>query len=146
MRPKPNRGPSACTWLDSLPPGDAEREIRAAQSRLAVYGSLAPGAPNHHVLGSIKDQSWQAAALRARIIPNAAYGEFPGAVIDPDAPPVPVHLLSSPDLPNHWPRLDDFEGPAYRRTVVPVTLNSDLPVGSPIIITASIYLLVRGQP
>jgi hypothetical protein len=45
---------------------------------------------------------------------------FPALRWDPDGPPVPVYLLTSPDLPAAWERLDRFEGDAYRRRVVPV--------------------------
>lgn len=33
----------------------------------------------------------------------------------PDGPAVEVQVLESADLPAHWSRLDDFEGPAYAR-------------------------------
>lgn len=117
-----------------------------ALTRLAIYGSLAPGCANHRVLDPIQPQSWSAATIRARIIPNAAYGQFPGAILDPDADPVPVHLLESRDLLNHWARLDEFEGPAYRRTVVPITLTPTTPGAPPRIIAASIYLLAGDPP
>jgi gamma-glutamylcyclotransferase (GGCT)/AIG2-like uncharacterized protein YtfP len=35
-------------------------------------------------------------------------------------PVVEVQIFESADLPSHWPRLDDFEGPGYQRVVVPV--------------------------
>ena len=37
---------------------------------------------------------------------------------------VPVSVLTSPALPEHWARLDEFEGADYRRILVPVTLAS----------------------
>jgi gamma-glutamylcyclotransferase (GGCT)/AIG2-like uncharacterized protein YtfP len=46
----------------------------------------------------------------------AALG-FPGLVLDPQAPAVDVHLFTSPDPPEHWSRLDAFEGDGYQRAV-----------------------------
>ena len=31
-----------------------------------------------------------------------------------------VQIFESVDLPDHWPRLDDFEGPEYQRVVTTV--------------------------
>ena len=42
---------------------------------------------------------------------------FPGLVLDPDGDGVEVFLFSSPDLPEHWSRLDAFEGSGCRRVV-----------------------------
>ena len=129
--------------LSTLAPSDAEREVVAANSRLAVYGTLAPGRANHHFLASIQSQSWTTGHVRGALHPEgwgAALG-YPALVFDESAAPVSVHVLESPDLPNHWPRLDEFEGPAYRRTVVPVTLAAP-----PRIIAANIYLLAGEQP
>ena len=47
------------------------------------------------------------------------YG-YPGIDLDPDGPTVAVQLFESPDLPEHWTRLDEFEGSGYRRTVTTV--------------------------
>ncbi|WP_206609394.1 gamma-glutamylcyclotransferase [Dermacoccus abyssi] len=37
-----------------------------------------------------------------------------------DADDVNCVLFESAELPRHWPRLDHFEGPRYRRVVVEV--------------------------
>jgi gamma-glutamylcyclotransferase (GGCT)/AIG2-like uncharacterized protein YtfP len=40
---------------------------------------------------------------------------------------VDVYLFESADLPDHWSRLDEFEGPGYRRVVTQVrTSDGDL--------------------
>ena len=60
--------------------------------------------------------------MRGKLI-DAGWGTtigFPGLVLDPKGPPVEVHLFESPDLPDHWTRLDEFEGPGYRRVVTQV--------------------------
>lgn len=50
---------------------------------------------------------------------GAGHG-FPGLVWDPEGDPVPVRVFVSPELPEHWERIDAFEGDDYRRVVVPV--------------------------
>ena len=35
-------------------------------------------------------------------------------------PVIEVHLFESAELPDHWPRLDAFEGTGYRRVVTQV--------------------------
>jgi gamma-glutamylcyclotransferase (GGCT)/AIG2-like uncharacterized protein YtfP len=64
---------------------------------------------------------------------GAALG-YRALVLDPDGPAVDVHVLESDDLPAHWSRLDDFEGPGYERVVTTVRT----PAGDA---DASIYVL-----
>ena len=40
--------------------------------------------------------------------------------MDPLGPSVQVDLFESMDLPEHWARLDEFEGTGYRRVVATV--------------------------
>jgi gamma-glutamylcyclotransferase (GGCT)/AIG2-like uncharacterized protein YtfP len=52
---------------------------------------------------------------------------FPGLILDPSGPSVEVYVFESSDLPSHWSRLDEFEGPGYRRVVTQVrTADGDL--------------------
>ena len=91
------------------------------EQRLATYGSLAPGRPNHHHVAALRGR-WYPGAVRGRLVESgwgAALG-FPALVLDPQGPAVDVQVLESPDLPEHWPRLDAFEGPGYRRAVTTV--------------------------
>ena len=93
----------------------------AADTRLATYGTLAPGRVNHHRLAGLKGQ-WQQGTVRGRLAGAgwaAALG-YPGLVLDPLGPVVEVYLFESAELPDHWPRLDEFEGPGYRRVVTQV--------------------------
>lgn len=66
---------------------------------------------------------------------GAALG-FPGLILDPLGPPVDVQVFESPELPQHWARLDEFEGSGYRRAVALVTT----PEGS---LNACIYVLAE---
>ncbi|MEV4417669.1 gamma-glutamylcyclotransferase family protein [Catellatospora sp. NPDC049609] len=91
--------------------------------RLATYGTLAPGKPNHHQLDGL-DGRWFAGHLHGRLL-DAGWGAtlgYPALVVDRDGDRIDVQVFESADLPAHWSRLDDFEGPQYRR--VPVTVHT----------------------
>lgn len=90
-------------------------------NRLATYGSLAPGKVNHHQLAGLKGR-WIRGTVRGRRI-DAGWGAslgFPGLILDASGPAVDVFLFESADLVDHWARLDEFEGPGYRRVVTRV--------------------------
>lgn len=104
---------------------------------LFVYGTLAPGKPNAHVLADLKG-TWQPATVRGRFLQagwGAALG-FPGLVLDEPNETVSGLLFSSEALAEFWPRLDAFEGEGYAR--VPVTVQ--LADGS--LCEASIYTVI----
>ncbi len=93
------------------------------ETRLAVYGSLAPGEVNHHQLAGMKGR-WMRGSVRGRRY-EAGWGQwigFPGLVLDEAGGEVAVQVFESGDLPEHWARLDEFEGPGYRRVAVRVAL------------------------
>ena len=103
--------------------------------RLAAYGSLAPGRINHHQLHGLTGR-WIRGTVRGKLLPKGWGAElgYPGIVLDPDGPTVDVQLFDSPDLPDYWTRLDEFEGSGYRRTVTEVTTAAG-------VLEASIYVL-----
>lgn len=100
----------------------------SAETRLATYGTLAPGRVNHHQLAALNGQ-WRRGFVRGKLI-EAGWGSalgFPGLILDPSGPPIEVYVVESSDLPDHWPRLDEFEGPGYRRVVTKVqTADGDV--------------------
>jgi gamma-glutamylcyclotransferase (GGCT)/AIG2-like uncharacterized protein YtfP len=104
-------------------------------TRLATYGSLAPGRANHLQLAGLKGQ-WFKAIVRGDLI-QAGWGAdlgFPGLVLDPTGGTVEVDVFEAVDLSEHWGRLDAFEGEGYRRVLAQVeTANG--------IIDAWIYVL-----
>ena len=115
-------------------PTEPRRED-AGSRRLATYGSLTPGGPNEHELTGLEG-SWSEGQVSGTLV-EAGWGArlgFPGLVLDPDGAPVPVHVFESADLPAHWGRLDEFEGPGYRRVITTVRTRS----GD---VQASIYVL-----
>ena len=93
------------------------------ETRLASYGTLQPGQSNHHQLAGLRGR-WLTGTVRGKLIPTgwAVTQGFPALFLDPAGPHVHVSLFESPDLPGHWGRLDEFEGPDYHR--VPVTVST----------------------
>ena len=89
--------------------------------RFATYGTLAPGRPNHHHLSNLKGK-WVIGKVRGKLVQRGWGAElgYPALVPADDGEEIEVHLLLSPDLPDHWRRLDEFEGSEYRRTKIEV--------------------------
>lgn len=87
----------------------------ACSHKLAVYGTLAPGEPNERQLAACPG-IWSPGTVTGR----RAMREHPVFTFDAAAPPVAVLVLHSTMLPDHWARLDAFEGTGYRRILVPV--------------------------
>jgi gamma-glutamylcyclotransferase (GGCT)/AIG2-like uncharacterized protein YtfP len=97
-----------------------------ADTRLATYGTLGPGRPNHHQLADLAG-SWRIGTVKGLLISDgwgAALG-YPALVLDPLASPVEVSLFESPELPKHWSRLDEFEGDGYRRVLTDVEIGDE---------------------
>jgi gamma-glutamylcyclotransferase (GGCT)/AIG2-like uncharacterized protein YtfP len=92
---------------------------------LFVYGTLAPGRPNAHVMDGI-DGTWQPATARGTLLPEGwgAAAGYPAIVLEDDGPQVEGLLFRSDDLSRHWERLDEFEGEGYDRVVTSVRLAS----------------------
>lgn len=107
--------------------------------RLAVYGSLAPGRQNHHIVEPLGG-TWGAGIVEGDLAHfgwGAAIG-FPALRLRPGAPAVAVHVLTSAALPDAWADLDAFEGTEYRRVLVPVW--SPAPPGARVLLTvANLY-------
>src|SRR3712207_3816746 len=88
---------------------------------LAVYGTLVPGQPNHHVVAPLGGE-WTDGTIEGDLIPlgwGAALG-YPGFRPRAGGDAVAVKVLTAPSLANAWPALDRFEGPGYRRILVPI--------------------------
>lgn len=86
--------------------------------RLFVYGTLAPGRPNEHVLAGIPGE-WESATVTGRLLQKgwgAAVG-YPGIVLDERGGEVQGLLFTSESLDKHWARLDEFEGDGYERVL-----------------------------
>jgi gamma-glutamylcyclotransferase (GGCT)/AIG2-like uncharacterized protein YtfP len=95
--------------------------------RLAVYGSLAPGRQNHHIVAPLGG-TWSEGVVEGDLFRHESgpLEGYAGLLPRSGGPAVPVHLLASPRLPAAWPELDAFEGPEYRRVRVPVWSEGDV--------------------
>lgn len=92
--------------------------------QLFVYGTLAPGRPNAHILADVKG-TWTPATIRGKLIPNgwgAALG-YPAVIPSEDGDLVKGFIFESKELAEHWQRLDDFEGEGYERVKVTAQYN-----------------------
>jgi gamma-glutamylcyclotransferase (GGCT)/AIG2-like uncharacterized protein YtfP len=102
----------------------AERQLDAlfrTSHTLAVYGTLAPGQPNHHVVAPLGGE-WTDGLIEGDLLPvgwGAALG-YPGFRPRVGGAAVAVQVLTAPLLATAWPTLDRFEGPGYQRILVPV--------------------------
>ena len=99
--------------------------------RLFVYGTLAPGRPNEHVLADVPGE-WEPATVTGTLLPEgwgAAEG-YPGIVLDAHGAEVAGLLFSSEKLAENWARLDEFEGDGYERVLTTVKREDGTAVGA----------------
>jgi gamma-glutamylcyclotransferase (GGCT)/AIG2-like uncharacterized protein YtfP len=94
---------------------------------LIVYGSLAPGKPNHPVVEHLRG-NWLRGIVRGKL-ENAGWGvgigypAFRPARLEEEEQ-IEASILISDDLVDFWPNLDEFEGDEYKRILVPFELES----------------------
>jgi gamma-glutamylcyclotransferase (GGCT)/AIG2-like uncharacterized protein YtfP len=95
-----------------------EVEPEAAPPRLAVYGSLRPGEQHHDLVSDLEvvARGWLTGQVRE-------VDGYPVLRLAADGERVAVAVLGGAALADRWPELDRFEGPAYRREQVVVTLD-----------------------
>jgi gamma-glutamylcyclotransferase (GGCT)/AIG2-like uncharacterized protein YtfP len=102
----------------------AERQLDAlfrTSHTLAVYGTLAPGQPNHHIVAPLGGE-WTDGLIEGDLLLvgwGAALG-YPAFRPRDGGATVAVQVLTSPLLATAWPTLDRFEGSEYQRILVPV--------------------------
>ena len=113
----------------TLSPAEVQLERAwGASARLAVYGSLAPGRENHHLVAHLGGD-WTAGLNVRGERHDRGWGTglgYPALKLMNDGPAVDVQLLVSPDLRASWEMLDAFEGPEYVRVLVPVFRGTEL--------------------
>lgn len=92
---------------------------------LFVYGTLAPGQPNEHIMTKIGGQ-WQRGTVTGKLIEEGWGAEmgYPGIVLDKDGGPIQGFVFCSANLEQHWPQLDEFEGCEYQRVLTEVALEN----------------------
>jgi gamma-glutamylcyclotransferase (GGCT)/AIG2-like uncharacterized protein YtfP len=99
---------------------------------LIVYGSLAPGGPNHGLISQLEGE-WAKGWVTGELLErgwSAAMG-YPALRWCPEGGEIEAHLLVSHELPAFWRRLDEFEGLEYDRIWAPFwTEDGQVSVGN----------------
>lgn len=108
-------------------------------SCLFVYGTLAPGRPNAHVLERIGG-TWEPAVVKGYLHEEGwgAVLGYPAIILDERGDDVHGFLFVSDNLMEHWPALDALEGEEYER----VLSKARRPDGS----FAETYIYVLREP
>lgn len=91
------------------------------ETRLIVYGSLAPGGANAFMLAGLVGE-WRRCYIRGHL---GRYHGFKSFRYDPQGPEHQVWLLSSAELPEFITDLDEFEGEGYERIIIPARISDD---------------------
>lgn len=98
------------------------------QRSLIIYGTLAPGKPNHKIITHIKGE-WKSATIKGKLENEgwgAAMGFFGFKHTTPEeATVIDCWVLISDELVANWKMLDDFEGAGYKRILTSYTLNNN---------------------
>ncbi|KAA6439695.1 gamma-glutamylcyclotransferase [Dyadobacter flavalbus] len=90
------------------------------QNVFIIYGTLAPGKPNHSKVEHIKGE-WKSAVIKGGRLESKGWGSkmgYDGFVPVPDPEQkmdIAAQILFSDELTKHWESLDQFEGEGYRR-------------------------------
>ena len=82
---------------------------------LVVYGTLAPGRENHHLLADLSG-TWSEVTIFGELGEWEGYPMFRWSA---SGARIAAWLLRSAELPAHYGRLDEFETDAYVRVLVP---------------------------
>jgi gamma-glutamylcyclotransferase (GGCT)/AIG2-like uncharacterized protein YtfP len=128
---------------------DAERRLDAlfgTGHTLAVYGTLAPGQPNHHVVAPLGGE-WTEGVIEGDLL-QVGWGAdlgYPAFRPRDGGDAVAVQVLTAPALVAAWPGLDRFEGAEYRRILVPV-FEPGPPDGRRLLTVANLYAAAAAGP
>lgn len=92
--------------------------------RLFVYGTLAPGRPNEHILAPLGGD-WRPATVKGHL-QQGGWGAvlgFPALVLDEAGEHVSGFVFSAENLAAFWDTLDTFEGEQYERVLTNARLD-----------------------
>ncbi|MCI0445620.1 gamma-glutamylcyclotransferase [bacterium] len=105
-----------------------EAELEASYQcshHLVVYGTLAPGRVNHHIVEHIAGIWKSDVYVEGEFVGSGWAVElgYPMIRWKPGGSRVASYLLTSEMLPSCWTDLDHFEGPEYCRILIPSIAN-----------------------
>ena len=103
------------------PPG-VELDLAHPEECLIVYGTLVPGGQYHYLLADV-EATWERCTIRGRL---GSYRGYPSFKWNPVGESHPAWLVTSPELPQKFRELDDFEGRAYTRRLIPAEIGTRL--------------------
>lgn len=94
-------------------------------TNLFIYGTLAPGRPNEHILKNVKGV-WEKAFVKGELHQEGwgAKMGYPGIVLNDTADEVEGFIFISNELSQKWNELDDFEGKEYERITTKARLEN----------------------
>jgi len=106
------------------------------EHHLFVYGTLAPGEANYHLMDGMRG-TWQRARVKGRRgqCEWGPYKGYPAFYAEKTDEFVDGQVFSSTDLPDHWDRLDAFEGEAYPRVTIKAVLEDGTEIATQIYAT-----------
>jgi len=90
---------------------------------LFVYGTLAPGQPNEHILKPLSG-TWRRGTVTG-FLHDRGWGAgqgYSGIELDHHGDDVHGQIFTSPGLDDFWQILDEFEGGEYQRALTTVRL------------------------
>lgn len=94
-------------------------------NRLFVYGTLAPGQPNEHVVSGLNG-TWLAGSVKGELkqIGWGANMGYPGLVLNHQGAQIHGLVLTTDKLADFWGELDAFEGEEYQRVITSVLMDT----------------------
>ena len=103
-------------------PARVELVLSNPENRLIVYGTLMPGGQYHHLMAGLTAR-WERCTIRGSL---GTYRGYPSFKWNPGGEPHPAWLITSAGLPAKYRELDDFEGEAYTRRLIPAAAGNRL--------------------
>ena len=103
-------------------PFGLEVVLTKPEERLIVYGTLVPGGKYHYLLADLT-ANWEKCTIRGSL---GTYRGYPSFKWNPAGEPHPAWLVTSPLLPAKYRELDEFEGEAYSRRLIPARVENRL--------------------
>lgn len=103
---------------------EALEALFSVSRHLIVYGSLAPGGPNHALVSGLQGD-WKEGWVTGELLEQgwSAAMSYPALRWCPQGEQIRAWMLISPGLPALWARLDEFENLEYSRILAPFWTN-----------------------